>query len=47
MFLLFRYCKERGHSIVIDVYDKEMLNYILDKSHVIIQPVGSFPIDVT
>jgi len=44
---LLAYCKERGHSIVLEFDYKEMLQYILDNSRVIIQVLGSLPTDVT
>ena len=47
IFFLLAYCKERSHSIVLEVDDKEMLQHILDNSRVIIQALGSFPSDVT
>ena len=47
ILFLLAYCKERGHSIVLEVDDKEVLQYILDNSSVIIQALGPFPSDVT
>jgi hypothetical protein len=47
IFFLLAYSKERGHSIVLEVGDKEMLQYMLDNSRVIIEAFGSFPSDVT